>query len=518
MKKWSLKLMLVVIVLIVVGCSFNQDGEKKIKTDPIKVKDELSQNGESELNYDPEIMQGETWKKHLVEDLLPFWELDSSLGEPVGNFPTYRTFDGDEVYEPRHPRMIARQIYFYSMTYLMTGQEKYLEYAKAGTNWLIDHAWDKENGGWYWVIDKNGDAFTMEQIKESEPDTGFKEGQYGKFAQDASYCAMGMAAYYFVTRDTEVEEYIYKTRDLIMDKYWVESENILLDGFNYDFTEEIDQEGGGYELVSLLDQINAYMMLSQPVLSTEARQEQFLNDMRVFADSMIENYYKNGIFWGQMDNIGAFNTRHVDFGHTLKSYWMLHQLDKRLDDNPYQDLVNNNVDKWIDLAYQDEYGKWADKMTSYDSVNYKNSQWWIYAEANQLTATLNMESGEYTDKLKKTMSNWMELVDPKYGSINYSIKPDGSWWNDGNADDWKTDWWKNGFHEAEHALVMYILGNDLENKDVELYFAIEDENTDTFIAKPYIYDGTETSREEIEDIAVDGKNYKKVKVSFKEIN
>jgi hypothetical protein len=30
------------------------------------------------------------WKDHFVNDLLPYWSMPTALGEPVGNFPTYR--------------------------------------------------------------------------------------------------------------------------------------------------------------------------------------------------------------------------------------------------------------------------------------------------------------------------------------------------------------------------------------------------------------------------------------------
>lgn len=33
------------------------------------------------------------WKDHLVNDLLPYWNMPSALGNPIGNFPTYRCND-----------------------------------------------------------------------------------------------------------------------------------------------------------------------------------------------------------------------------------------------------------------------------------------------------------------------------------------------------------------------------------------------------------------------------------------
>ncbi|MDR1269321.1 MAG: hypothetical protein LBK82_07330, partial [Planctomycetaceae bacterium] len=38
-----------------------------------------------------ELPQGERWIKHLKEDLMPFWEMETALGSSErGNFPSYR--------------------------------------------------------------------------------------------------------------------------------------------------------------------------------------------------------------------------------------------------------------------------------------------------------------------------------------------------------------------------------------------------------------------------------------------
>ena len=44
---------------------------------------------------------GERWLAHLRDDLLPFWLMDSAIGNPRGNFPTYRCNDGSPI-NPAH--------------------------------------------------------------------------------------------------------------------------------------------------------------------------------------------------------------------------------------------------------------------------------------------------------------------------------------------------------------------------------------------------------------------------------
>ena len=45
---------------------------------------------------------GPEWVIHVVEDLLPFWITPAALGDPIGNFPTFRANDGS-VIDPKNP-------------------------------------------------------------------------------------------------------------------------------------------------------------------------------------------------------------------------------------------------------------------------------------------------------------------------------------------------------------------------------------------------------------------------------
>src|SRR5580700_9821888 len=86
-----------------------------------------------------DLPRGQRWTQHLMEDLLPFWTKSSALGEPMGNFPTYRNNDGSLV-DPKHlheeflhvvpgivwldrehVRSRSRQCFAYGVAYHLTG-------------------------------------------------------------------------------------------------------------------------------------------------------------------------------------------------------------------------------------------------------------------------------------------------------------------------------------------------------------------------------------------------------------
>jgi hypothetical protein len=114
----------------------------------------------------------ERWRKHVTDELLPFWTTPDALGQPVGNFPTFRCNDGT-AFHPEAPcrelsdppgwiapelgrdytRMKSRQTFLYGVAFHITGEERYLEYARAGVAWLREHAYERETGSAvsYWA-------------------------------------------------------------------------------------------------------------------------------------------------------------------------------------------------------------------------------------------------------------------------------------------------------------------------------------------------------------------------------
>lgn len=468
----------------------------------------------------PNIIAGDHWKNHFIHDVKPFWTTDIAMGEN-GNFPTYREMDGS-IPDPiihedgtdrslRYVRMLSRQTYAYAMGYLLTGDEELLKLSKKGCNWIKNHGKDNVNGGWYMTLNQDGTPANPNEDKD---------------AQNLSYTAMGFGSYYFVTRDEAMENEVLGIRDLMFNKYWDATNERMMDGLDYTLTNEIDlRNDGAYELVAALDNINAYMLIVQPVLRDYTRRNQFLSDMQTLSDSMIKHFYQDGIFWGTSGNKGIYDGKdHNDFGHSLKTYWMMLQLDKRLPDHPYHAFLtegDNSVNKWVNLAYDDNYGRWAQYPTSQTTHNEDGVSWWVYCEEDQLAATLNLASQDYSSILENTLDNWRtDFVDTVYGNnrgIFDGVQRDGSghhWPADSTSKAWH---WKNAYHETEHALIMYIIGRQMEGKNVELYFAVPESQKETFVAKPYMYEGKEVNREYLNSFEVDGQQLRKVKVTFTDV-
>lgn len=440
----------------------------------------------------PTRLEGDRWREHWVRDIRPFWMQDEALGDPPGNFPTYRGRNGS-VQPPleRRPRMLARQIYAYSMGYLLTGEVALLERADLGFRWLMDRAVDPR-GGCHERLSPSG-----------APIDG------PKYAQDLAYCGLGMASYYFVTRNREAEAGLLALRDLLFDpeRYFDAEAGRIRDGATADLSEEVDQEGdGGWELVAQLDAVNAMLLLVQPVLHDPTRRAQLLGDLEQLGQAMVEHFFEDGIFWGVSTRKGAYGTRHVDFGHTLKTYWMLLEIDKRLSLRarepgepeellrPFGRLLETHLDAWLERAHDGL--RWKKRPLAPDRDE-SGSDWWSYAEAQQLAATRNFASGRWTERLDTASGGWLDgYVDFFGGGEVFSgLRPNGQAVYVGPpTDTFKCNLWKNGYHSTEHALVMYLHGRHIEGLPARLHFAVPEDEAESFPARPYFFHGEETLR------------------------
>ncbi|GEM_PF-4176069 len=179
-----------------------------------------------------------------------------------------------------------------------------------------------------------------------------------------AYAAQGVGAYYFVTRDPEALEYLEKTRNLIMDpnKYWDVANGRVLDGMSHDLHTPKDQSGGGFELVAGLDQINAYMVLVQPVLPSQELRDGWAEDLRKLATGVLENFWQDGVFFGQSARVGNFSSRHTDLGHNMKSHWMMGLVGELVGYEPWTRFSTWSGIPWIGQGFDEEFGIWGGSM------------------------------------------------------------------------------------------------------------------------------------------------------------
>ncbi|HJW43142.1 MAG TPA: hypothetical protein VJ463_01720 [Geothrix sp.] len=433
----------------------------------------------------PDLPTGERWLQHFREDLLPYWDLPDAWGNPRGDFPTFRGMDGKAVdwakpseeflkapgwikenFGREYVRMKSRQTYFYGVAYHLTGDPRMLELARAGVTFIRTHALDP----------KTGSAVSYWEKGVAQPEI------LARTTQDLAYAELGLAMYYYLTRDEAVLRDIQKLRRHIFTQYW----NPQWQALRWVAKEAPGGEHLRQELVAQLDQINAYMLLLTPILPA-AERKAWTADLQRLAQALVRDYHDadRHLFWGTIHDPAdkKLGSRHTDFGHTAKAYWMLERIGRLTGDAALVDLATTGGKAVLQQAYLPDSGTWGSRLRPDGTVD-AGKEWWIYAELDQLAATLALADPAQAAPLPRTADFWFRvMVDHENhevwgGASGTEMKP----WRG-----LKIHQWKSGYHSAEHALVGYLTAQALRREPALLYFAPKDPGARL---RPYVFEGT----------------------------
>ncbi len=434
-----------------------------------------------------DLPKGERWIRHLKDELLPFWTMPEALGNPEGNFPTYRNNNGTLV-DPVHPgpdfrnvidgiawldreyvRSKSRQCYAYGVGFHVTGDLRLLEYAKAGVKYLRDNALDRDNGGAFTYL-KNHKWLPLPKQRTS---------------QDLAYALTGIGMLYYLTRDSDLLDDLLSVHDYIWDTYYDPQIGLVR------WVLEPSPDGDAInqkELVAQLDQIYGYMLAVTPALP-EPHRSKWKGRLTKIAHIMMDQFYtpRTDMFWGAITSspIKRWGTPHTDFGHSVKSFWLVSLIGSITDD--YEMFVSAvaRAAQILEWAYVERTGSWARAFAA-DGTLDEDKEWWICCELDQVAGALALADPAYARYLVKTSDYWLKyMVDHKHHEVWHMVS--GAT-NQPVAGYPKQHSWKNALHSFEHAMVSYIFAQQLHGENVKLHFAWHEQPPVETI-QPYFYQG-----------------------------
>jgi mannose/cellobiose epimerase-like protein (N-acyl-D-glucosamine 2-epimerase family) len=431
--------------------------------------------------------KGDVWLAHAVNDLKPFWVHPDALGSPLGAFPTVRCDDGTLVnYEKPCPEVansylrndrqrylvaLSRQTYGYGVLFHLTGDPVFMDYMRAGVRYIRENCIDPDGGG-------------MRQAQNADT------GEWGpkrawRDPQQLAYGLLGMSFYYYLTRDPEVLPDILAAKDYILSSYYSDQLGVL----RWMLEDNGAARASQRKLTAQLDQMNAYMVLLAPILPPDA-QADVKWALRVLCSILMREFYseKENVFFLQVDkpdDLDLEKTGTTDFGHTIKSLWMIRNTGLLTGD---EDLVRFAEDKGrqvLERAYLSENGSWASAPLKGGQTNIDKT-WWIYCELDQFAGSLALTDPLAARHLPNTHNYFLSYFpDKSYGEIWGLL--DGKT-NLPRITAPKAYQWKSAYHSLEHALVGYITSSALHGDPVTLYYNFVEPQAESMI-QPYFYTG-----------------------------
>jgi hypothetical protein len=255
--------------------------------------------------------------------------------------------------------------------------------------------------------------------------------------------------------------------------------------------------------------MNAYLALLTPLIPA-AEQAIWKEDLIRLSRIMIDQFYSptDKLFFlsANRPSDKALATAGTDFGHTAKAFWMIRRAGLVTGQNDLVSFAEENARILLSRAYLEDCGCWAGGYQRGGGLD-KIKFWWVYAELDQLAGTLALTDRTYAQYLPKTYDYWFSrFVDKAYGEVWNGVDGDTHAPIRNAPKQWE---WKNAYHTFEHALIGYIVAQQLHGEPVVLHFAFSTEKLPEN-TQPYFFTGRVTNVQ----ISTAGSGKQVQKVSF----
>ena len=421
------------------------------------------------------------WKNQALNDIIPFWE--KTRDTTNGGYFTDVMFDGTVDPETgKYPRMISRIVYGFSIAYLLSGDDKYLEYAGYGLDYLTNYGWDKVNGGWHEYLYTNN---TFSNVLD-------------KNLFDETYGNLGPTIYYFATGDKNALSYAEKTHFLIRNRawdsnhggyYWGVSTNWMKTSFNKSFNAE-------------LDTCTAYLIYYYLATKNPRLLKDLTNITELVVKHMIDpdTGYVGETFREDWLSIET----NLVVGHNLKTGWVLMRTYWLTGNTNYSEAAKRIANVQLKSFWDKKYWGWFYQFVeTIPTLTQDYKDWWTQTEGNFLMLNLYhlTTNQEYLQKFKETAYFWdTYMLDRKYKEVGSTARN-----GERSSTEPKGYLYKSAYHTMEHALFNYLyLSFYIQKKDAELYFRL---NTDREGEKHYVKP-LEDKQVILKKVEINGKEWK----------
>ena len=321
----------------------------------------------------------------LNEKMIAFW-LDRSIDKEYGGYIT--SFDENgEVYGELEKNIVTQSRMLWGFSYLLDfakeeDKQRMLEAANYGAKFLIEKFWDKENGGFYWLLNKDG------SVRDDSKLT------YGE-----SFAIYALAQYHITTGDEEALVYACKCFDLLQEKVVDKQRGGYFENVERDFSLSPDGEYAGDR--KSLD-IHMHLMEAFTTLYIATKDKKH-HDKLVEVYNLIKKHMINvekGYGYNQFDlsfnKLPAINIKRTwnaeresseiievptdttSYGHNVELSWLADLALQTIGHREKQDdeILKKLLDHALLYGYDYEYGGVYRDGVADEKALIKDKEWW----------------------------------------------------------------------------------------------------------------------------------------------
>ncbi|MDP8242537.1 MAG: AGE family epimerase/isomerase [Candidatus Hinthialibacter antarcticus] len=378
--------------------------------------------------------------KKMLNNIDSFW-LERLVDKTNGGYHLNHNQAGvDQGPAPKGIVSQARCLWYFShILNNELGDQRHLEAANHGFDFIMAHMFDNENGGFYEQIGADGKTVTVD-----------RKHLYGQ-----AFMLYGLSEYVKATKNPAAARLAQNLFQTLEEK----AHDDEYGGYQESFTREW----------SLLDDDSQALMSVAPgvkLMNTHLHiMEALTNYCTAFDDAQARNrlielisiqsntvvrktlgactdkYHRN---WLPIDE-AQYNV--VSYGHDIENIWLLIDANRaaELPNGPYLDLYKTLFDYSLEYGYDDENGGFYDYGSFNETASSKRKVWWVQAEGVVSALEMYAMTGdEMYWSIFTQMMDWLEAhqVDWENGDWFSNIDENGA------ASGAKANLWKSPYHNG----------------------------------------------------------------------
>lgn len=334
----------------------------------------------------------------------------------------------------------SRMVWFFSyLAGSRYGQPEYLEAARHGFRFLVDHLWDKESGGFFWEVDATGNEVT-------KPDKHLLGQAYGLFA---------LSEFARVSNDSEAKYLAEQIFSLINQKAHDPELGGYIEFFRKDWTRIPDDRETYMRTPASIKTMNTHLHLLEAFieyyrLSKESMaRERLLELILIQSNSVVRKNITacTNLFHMDWSPCKGKLAERVTYGHDLENIWFLIEACRvaGIPFMPLADFFKASFQYTLKYGYDNLRGGLYDHGKLKRKANARHKVWWPQAET--LVCALEMYRLFNEDIYLKCFDKTL------YWILNYQIDWKKGEWHQritlrGEKIGYKAEPWKTPYHNG----------------------------------------------------------------------
>lgn len=370
--------------------------------------------------------------------ILKYW-IDNMQDENNGGFYGERDKDNRIVADaPKGAILNARILWTFSAAGRVLGNEIYKVVAERAYKYIVDHFYDKENGGFFWSVDAKG--VPIDTKKQA-----YAEG----------FCIYGLSEYYRMCGDKRSLDIAIETFNLI--------EKHFRDAKDGGYTEALAADWTPMADVRLSDKdanepksMNTHLHILEPYTNLyrawpDAKlKDAIVHCINIFTDKIIDA--KTGHFNLFFDMDWTVKSTIESYGHDIEGAWLIYEAAEAIGDVELMTKLKPICKRLVDITIADGFDKNSSIFYEKEGAHLDTDKhWWPQAEALiGLTDTWRLTGDQKYLDLMKNVWNFVKanICDMENGEWFWRVDKNGKV----AYNDCKAGFWKCPYHNTRAML------------------------------------------------------------------